>query len=503
MARKSLKWIYIRKEDGKICTSHELTMETYDYVRCGPCSNTTNVEFCADTLSNWIRGMTKRVAHETTHDPVERSKLYRFFSEIILPTLPVLPAGLIDDVLRDIWLDDSHNYTQKRKELLRFLAALYYSHQIRPESIYIMSSFIKKEYYDKLKEPRIINSRTDTFKTLVGPYIHQVEKLVMSNGHFIKHMHPEEVAMKMNEIAQSHYCVYETDYSSFEGSFDLDFMQHIEWLMFQHVLVNYPQILDIIRPCYFGKNVCTYKKKWKCSFEGSRMSGDMWTSLCNGFSNYVMVSYYIYCARQEHGYFNADFIVEGDDGFIGTDYPLPFEKAKLLGFDLKCEQKFDKNDVSFCGICEYHGKLIPDIPRILNKYGYSFDRDVIQSYIHPTKSNMKKRKDLIHSKALSLLAQSQGIPILQAVAQQQLRLGGRFNPKYVDWWELNFYDFSHLDQMKAVPIRPDIRRFVAKRFNIPISVQLEIEEQLKHCDLECYDIDLNPRVRDNCDYTFE
>lgn len=486
-----------------MCKTNELTCETNDYVRCGPCSINNNVEFCTDSLSNWIRGMTKRVAHATEHDDTEREKFYAFFQSEILPNMPELESGLEDNDLREEWLADSHNYTLKRKDIMRMLADLYYSHQIRPDSIYLMSSFIKKEFYDKLKEPRIINSRTDVFKTLVGPYIHQVEKLVMSNGHFIKHMHPEEVAQKMNQIAQSHYCIYETDYSSFEGSFDLDFMQHIEWQMFQKVLRNYPQIIDIIRPCYYGKNICTYKKKWKCSFEGSRMSGDMWTSLANGFSNFVMVSYYIYCARREHGYFNADFIVEGDDGFIGTDYPLPFEKAKLLGFDLKCEQKFDKNDVSFCGICEYHGKLIPDIPRILNKYGYSFDRDVIQSFSAPTKSNLKKRKDLIHSKALSLLAQSQGIPILQAVAQQQLKLGGKFNPKYVDWWELNFYDFSHLDQMKAQPIRKDIRRFVAKRFNIPVKVQLELEDQIKHCKLACYDIDLYPRVRDTVSTTFQ
>lgn len=448
-----------------------------------------------------MRGIQKRCAHEQNWNADIRQEFYTFVRNKVIRKLPILEAGLDFQELQEEWLMNN-KYTLKRKQKMRDLAAALLSNEKDIKKIYHCKSFIKKEFYSELKEPRIINSRCDEFKSLIGPFTHQIEKLVMTE-HFIKHKLPSEVAAKMNEMAKNFPMLYETDYSSFEGSFDRELMNKVELAMIQHVLHNYPRIVSIINKAYNQYNYLRYKvcenNFASCKFEGSRMSGDMWTSLCNGFTNMCLVKFFAEKAMEDVGYFDYDFIVEGDDGFIATSYPLRFDLAAELGFKLKCECKHDINDLSFCGICEYNGLLVPDIHTIMNKYGYIHTTNIVRGIkAHNTSRKQYKRtRDIIHSKALSLLAQSAGIPVLQAVAQQQLKLGGKFVPKYVDWWESEVYNFKDLTQMKAKPISDGMRKFVAIRFGITVEHQKQIEKELSESHLLCYDIDLRPKARYN------
>lgn len=498
-ARKSLKFLKVKDISGKDATQadHKIR-DGIDYARIGPCALGHQVFYCHDHLPNWMRGIQKRCAHEQNWNQGVRQDFYKFVKKTIIKKLPVLEAGLVFEELMEEWLLNS-KYNSKRRQKMRELADALLSNKKDIKKIYHMTSFIKKEFYSELKEPRIINSRSDEFKSLVGPFTHQIEKLVMRE-HYIKHKLPSDVAQQMNDMATKYPLLYETDYSSFEGSFDRELMEHVELAMMEHVLQNYPWILSIIKRAYSKKNFLRYKvcegNFASCQFEGSRMSGDMWTSLCNGFTNYCLVSYFAWKAQQDVGYFDYDFIVEGDDGFIATSYPLRFDLAAELGFKLKCEAKHDINDLSFCGICEFNGRLVPDIHTILNKYGYVHTTNIVRGIKNANNSRkqLKRTRDLIHSKALSLLAQSAGIPVLQAVAQQQLKLGGKFVPKYVDWWESEVYDFSQVTQMTSLPIEDGMRKFVETRFEISVKHQLAIEKKLSECNLVCYDIDLRPKA---------
>lgn len=486
--RASLKFIIDKDEFNKQPTTHDPYPSSPNYSRIGPNSEIHTVEFCTDHASNWKRGVIKRDAHAHQQDNATSWEFFHFVADNIIPFIDMLPAGLSFWTLFDDWIDNS-KYTLKRKNHLRECAEMFLAGQIDPKHILVCKSFIKKEFYDQFKEPRIINSRSDTFKAIVGPYIHAIEKLIYDE-HYIKHLKPDEIATKMNTMSQEHQFVYETDYSSFEGSFSTFTQTHVELALFKHCLHNYPSIVSLIEKCYTNPNILVYKRFMKCKFFGSRMSGDMWTSLANGFTNNCLVQFFAHKARQQNGCFRYDYIVEGDDGFICTDFPLKFELAAPLGFQLKCEQKFDKNDVSFCGICEFQGTLVPDIKRILNHYGYAHSVSIVSATLRKTKRARKVLKDMLHSKALSLLAQSKGIPVLQSIAQQQLKLGGHFNPRYVDWWENEVYDFTDLSSLKAMPITDEMRSFVAKRFEIPVQMQIEIEEELRTCKDACYDIDL-------------
>lgn len=475
-------------DNGKRATLHDPSPFSDDYARIGPNSLNHRVEFTKDSLSNWKRGVCKRVAPGYSYEPQLLTDFSDFVSKFLDEHINPLEHGLDGLALREVWLTNS-KYTKNRRDLMRRLYDDYYSNKIDPKRIYINKSFIKREFYDDIKEPRIINSRSDTFKAIMGGWIHAVESLIMKE-HYIKHKTPEVVARIMDNMNNAHQYVYETDYSSFEGSFHPAIQDACEVKLWKHVFRNYPHVLDILLKSY-TTNVIVYKRKTKAVFKGSRMSGDLWTSLANGFTNQMLIEFMIHETQRQKGFFHIDYLVEGDDGFICTDMPLNFDIPNRLGFKLKCEQKTDKNDVSFCGICEFQGKLIPDIRRILNKYGYIHGRNLVNALSSNSKRSQKRIRDMIHSKALSLLAQSKGIPILQSIAQQQLRLGGHFNPKYVDWWENEFYDFSHVDALHAEPISDEVRRFVAKRFNIPIDVQLDIEQFLENYSENCYDIDID------------
>lgn len=459
------------------------------FVRLGPCRCGSYVHKVQQDPINWYRGVCKRIAHEVNYNDQSYSDFFTYVNSEIIPHLPVLQSGYSDDYMFEQWMSNC-NYTLKRKNKMRELHAKFKYGTKLTDRHYQCKSFIKSEFYDKFKEARIINSRTDAFKSAVGGYIHMVQEIIMTE-HYIKHLTPDEIANRLYTMSREHNFVYETDYSSFEGSFTSRFMLNVEFRMFEHVLQNYPVILPCIRKCYENFNVLHFQRKFTVSLPGSRMSGDMWTSLCNGFTNFCMVKYLIHKQemRVDH-VIKYDFLVEGDDGFIATGEDLPniVQDSSDLGFQLKCDRKTDMNDLSFCGICQFQGILVPDILKYLNHYGYCCDQSIVRLYLSKSRNSRKKILNWIHSKALSLLAVSRGIPVLQSVAMQQIKLGGHFDPRYVDWWESQFYDFKNLTSMHSEPITPEMRFFVEKRFNIPVQVQIDIENELKDCPFQCYDI---------------
>lgn len=489
-ARKSLSFRNNKDIAGRKTTGKMPGTRTVDYIRIGPNARIHNVHYCHKDLENWNRGIIKRVAHEVEYDLATCLDFYDFVQREIIPRFT--PLDYIDpDTCFEEWMKIS-KYNTKRQERLRNLRQDFYNHKVNRNKIFYCKSFIKSEFYNDWKEPRIINSRDDIFKAMVGGLIVRVQDAVMKD-HFIKHHTPIEVAHMMYDLASRHKFVYETDYSSFEGSFKKMDMLNVEFKLFEHMLQNYPLELSLIREAYTRFNVCKYwdgHKNVYAKFAGSRMSGDMWTSLSNGFMNMCMIEYMKYKFEQVNRVpVSLDYLVEGDDGFIATDVELDFELVKKLGFQLKCERKDNVNDLSFCGICMYKGVLVPDANRIMNKFGYVHDMDAIRWFGRGDRTLTKKMKNMIHSRALSLMAMARGMPVLQAIAQQQLQFGGRMDPKYLDWWEKETYDFSDAASMTALPVSMDMRKFFEWRFGWKVERQLEIEKELEKCHDVCYDID--------------
>lgn len=450
-----------------------------DVIRCGP--NAGQSYSVSHSVDNWVRGLCKRVVHEEHPcDPEVQADFISFARHYIKHHIKPIPSGLDEDTLLENWLSHS-KYNTEKKNKLRELNGKMRKHEIPRRQYLELTSFIKSEFYEEPKEARIINSRSDAFKARVGPFIHAAEQYVYDD-HFIKHCTPAQVVERMKTKSKGFEVFYETDYSSFEGSFSSTLLYRIELYFLTRLFYNYPEIVSLIATALTSKNKLTFKKIYTAEFYGSRMSGEMWTSMCNGFMNKLLVEY---VAKRSEA--NVDYLVEGDDGFICSNKELNWDLTRLCGFKLKCDVVFDPMKIQFCSLRVCGDKLVPDIKRTLKHYGFIIDSQLSRALSTGSKRSQTKLKEIQLAKAQSLLATASGIPILQSIAQQQIRVlnGTHLNPRYYDWWESEFYDLTNA---RASPITQEMREYVASEFNIPVQLQIDIENDINKCEFRCYDI---------------
>lgn len=446
------------------------------------------------STNNHVRGLMKRVIHNVNFDRALAFGLKTFTKRFLKQHYKPLPHVPITIENLDLnWLDNASQYTLKQKQRFRDLLTEFNNNsksvdvytQYRRGRLYRCKSFIKREFYAELKEPRIINARPDLFKAIVAPYIKLIEHEVLYNKHFIKGKRPHEIAARMSEIRKQYTYIAETDYSSFEGSFSQSFQDCVERQLFKYMLVNNPIIADIVDHVFTHRNkmtLATSKQfKFKAACPGSRMSGDMWTSLANGFTNMILFLYVVKksLSRRHYKPDNAatryDYIVEGDDGFFGTNFRLNFDVVQRLGFRLKVHYANNINDLSFCGICVGpEGLPVPDFWRQLEKFGWEFDENVINRY---TDKSTKYEMELMRAKALSLLASAPGNPIIQPLCVKVLKLTEHITvrPKSYDFWDrevLRIHDYTPT----PAPITLRMREFYEQRFGVSITEQQYIED---------------------------
>ena len=182
---------------------------------------------------------------------------------------------------------------------------------------------------------------------------------------------------------------------------------------------------------------------------------------------------------------HGDYLVEGDDGFIACNVQLNFKIAAKLGYKLVIEKARDINDLSFCGLCMGPDGLMPDFHRCLNKFGWTHDEYMIKQL--NSNRYRKKEKELLRAKAMSLLCQSQGTPILQTLALKILDLtsGSKVHKKDFDWWEFETFDVFAIKSRK---ILMESRLFFEKRFGVSIERQFYIEQSIERVTAPLFQI---------------
>lgn len=337
---------------------------------------------------------------------------------------------------------------------------------------YVCKSFIKRESYPEYKCPRVINSRTDTFKCIVGPSVKVMEQVVYDKlgNHFTKHTDRQDIIRRMQEIQGKYNYVFETDYSSFEGSFTRELMQQVELKLFKKLLGNNHRIYKIIERSY--DSTIMKSKFGIVRATGSRMSGEMWTSLGNGFTNLMLMKFQAW----KHGQ-PCEGIVEGDDGFFGMNVKyLTSEDMEKLGFKLKCNYVKHINECSFCGINVMpSGKLCPTIPRLLNNFGWT-----TKPFI-----SMVKTRELLLAKCICRAVESPGVPLLNAMSFaliDKLKTSGvTTNNGYLTWWESQMLGFDVDTDIEEYRVEPtmDDRIWFSRTFRISVEEQLEFETRVK------------------------
>lgn len=353
----------------------------------------------------------------------------------------------------------------------------------------VVKCFIKNESYVKYKFPRAILARSDEFKILVGPVFKLIENHVFSlktsygSSYFIKKV-PVPLRAKTildvigtsvgynDEATATHrlrrYVV--TDYTSFESSFVRDFIEVCEMVLYERCVSLLPEYKDFVRylETIVGQNKCFFRNV-NFSIDARRMSGEMNTSLGNGFSNLMLTLF----VMKEIGATDVRLFVEGDDCILTYIGPMFQPDLVLkLGFKIKFLFLTSPNLASFCGqiFDLVHLVVVCDPLKIILNFSW-----VNMKYM---RSTPKIKMGLVRSRALSLIYQYSGCPIVQCFAWRMLQLTQNFEA-YFDETVDAYHRKMYLDAIKHTPqyrqVQFSSREVVEEVFNITVSHQLLIE----------------------------
>lgn len=351
-----------------------------------------------------------------------------------------------------------------------------------------INSFVKAEFYKSYKAPRLICSRNDYAKCIYGPISSAIERVVYgTDHHFIKHVPIPDRPKYIESLGLEGKVVVESDYSSFESHFTSDIMHALELVLYKHMLQNIRNYcgLDLstdfgfeqlFRPVTSTNRIRLLGSDYSVS--ATRMSGEMFTSLGNGFSNLIVCLWmFDRCAIT-----GVDGVVEGDDGLFlvpnrfAGQIPGPDRFAEL-GFSVKLDVKPSVNRASFCGMvfAVETEHILRDPIWTLGRLGWCHRRLV---------NTRGKALGLCKAKLLSMLYECHGCPILGPCAVRGLAL---LKGIRADWsqddhrWEPDWADrllrLEQLDPQRLSMPADEDRRLYAEHFDVSVEEQLAIERE--------------------------
>ena len=207
-----------------------------------------------------------------------------------------------------------------------------------------------------------------------------------------------------------------TDYSAFECHFGKERMENCEFALYDHVLgssVRGKIIVDIMREVLQGENQVR-SRYFNGKVVARRMSGEMNTSLGNGFGNLMMMTDVCLSIGIDWG--DIIGVVEGDDGLFRFRGKAPTkENFTACGCDIKLDQYSRISDASFCGL------LFDEVDRQVIKDPYDIICSIGLLSKQYSKARRGKKLALLRAKALSTLYQYPGCPIIAEMSKHILR----------------------------------------------------------------------------------
>lgn len=434
-------------------------------------------------------GVRKRFAIRTPRGETQLLSKLRLFTQKWLRT-NLVPLAPDSDTSVDKWLENTGYPKWRKDELRKKWEAVDNIH--RPPKLkkgrnpyFMCKSFQKDECYPEFKHARAINSRSDEFKCAVGPIFKLIETFVYEHPAFIKHIpvakRPDYI-MKMLYQDSAKYMA--TDYTAFESCFVKELMDACEFELYGYMTQFLPSdpkagdFMTLIREVLLGMNVCEFKN-FTVELEATRMSGEMCTSLGNGFSNLMFMLFMC----EEAGCREVRGVVEGDDGlFSMVGSPPTADDFARLGLIIKADMHDNINTASFCGIIfDPEDRVNVTDPRdVLATFGWASGRYAFSP---------RKHKMLLRCKALSLAYQYPGCPVIQSLAQYALRCtrgvdvrGFLERDTVMDRWQKDQLQEALRDEknlckvQRVVPL--NTRKLVEQLYGITVENQLAIEAYL-------------------------
>jgi len=224
-----------------------------------------------------------------------------------------------------------------------------------------------------------------------------------------------------------------------------------------------------------GTNLC---QSPLVSFEvrGCRMSGDMCTSLGNGFTNLMVM---LFLAR-ENGSTVRGF-VEGDDGLFTIKGEVPtLQQYAALGFNVKLSMESEINMASFCG--QVYGRqsreiVVDPVYECLNIGWTTADQ-------RHGKPLVLRR--LLRAKAISLAYYCPRCPIVQSLTRAILRLTRGVDALFPtmngnrDWWMHRLIGdvrtvTAGVERRLSTPPDAELRQMVSDLYGFSSDDQITLE----------------------------
>lgn len=395
---------------------------------------------------------------------------------------------MIDDCSFNTWIEGA-NYSETKKAKFRRLRKEYEQGLLSSTDlrIYHIKGFIKNESYPEFKPPRCILARSDEYKIIVAPIIKMIEKIVFnsinSNGycHFIKKIPvPERPKYILDNIGYNEGFVDDqyafkrryliADYSSYESGFKREFMEKCEFIMYEF-LVSQVDSKDFLE--YLGalkNNNLVYMSCAKMKLVGRRMSGEMNTSLGNGFSNLMKLLH----SFEKFNCQDVRVLVEGDDSLCSYIGPmLPQHEFESYGFIVKMKYLTLPNLASFCG-------------QIFDIESLTVIGDPIKIILNFSWCNMAYSQSsdevcygLLRARAMSIFYQFVGCPILQAFSLSMLQYVSKYDiviDKTMDSYKKQIL-VAAMEKMPSVrQVEMTSRITMFDVFGITVSDQIRIEK---------------------------
>lgn len=428
-------------------------------------------------------GVRARAAREPpVHCPHTRRRFRQFVRAWIRKNLTRLSQDTNLDF--EYWLSKT-GYSEARKAELRALYLEYPTLDSFGKKARWNKCFSKDEVYDKPKHSREIYARHDMCKIFFGPTFKAIEDELYKIHHFIKHV---PVKDRAKVIYDRLYCpgadYYATDHESFESVFTRELMEDCEFELYDYMtqmLPNHIEFMKEVHETLGGENVCTFKH-FVVKIVATRMSGEMCTSLGNGFSNLMFMLF----TAEEKGCTNVDGFVEGDDGIFRCNGEIPTkEDFEKLGLRIKLDRYTRISDASFCGLVfdEQDLLVVTDPRKVLASFGWTTN--------NYSRSKKSKLQALLRCKGLSYAYQYPGCPIISSLANYALKQTRSYDVRKIIDTNKSLDSYRREELIKAleycgkgkwddifVPPGEGTRALVAERYGIPKDLQLRIEEYL-------------------------
>lgn len=440
-----------------------------------------------------MAGVVKRVCFDPP--PIDRELLGRFKSFVrkwLRKNL--VPLAADTDLSFESWLSET-NYPEWRREELRRTWDRFgpYNGGHLDKKFTQCNGFMKDEHYLQYKYPRGIYSRHDYFKCIVGPTIKRIEKAVFALKYFIKKIPVADRPKYINEhLYRESGFVYSSDYTSYEALQVLELMDACEFELCDFMTAFLPNrrwFMRLVREVVGGGNHIKFKN-FEVRKLFARMSGEMSTSLGNGFLNLMLMLFLFHMKKIK----DVSAVVEGDDGLATSDYAGPnSDDFKRLGIVVKLQQHDSLDEASFCGLIYNREELqnITDPGKVLASFGWA------SAQYFRSKSNKLRR--LLRCKALSLAHSYPGCPIVQSLAKYGLRVTkgmniGKLleNDRRMSNWEREKLTAAVKDERNLTFPEPGVktRLLMEKVFGITVDYQLRVEQYFdSKLDLSPIDVD--------------